>query len=177
MGARVNIAGKKFNFLTAISFHETSKAGAKWLCICDCGNTTVVNSLKLRSGRTMSCGCYRKALTPNKRHGAANKTKTYKTWKEMRHRCMNANATQFKWYGGKGVSITDRWNDFAMFLEDMGERQPNTTLDRIDPSGNYEKSNCRWATPKQQAETNSGCFKKGFIPWNHPFLRPDEANR
>ena len=96
----------------------------------------------------------------------ANKSKTYRTWKEMRQRCGNPNADQYKWYGGRGVKICERWSDFVNFLVDMGERPEGKTIDRIDSDKDYEPSNCRWATPKEQAETNRGVFKKGHKPWN-----------
>lgn len=78
----------------------------------------------------------------------------------MRNRCNNPNATQYKWYGGKGIKVCKEWDDYTVFLLDMGERPEGKTLDRLDNSKNYTKTNCRWATPKEQAENNSGCFKK-----------------
>lgn len=82
----------------------------------------------------------------------------------MRQRCNNPNSDQWKWYGGRGISICERWDNFTLFLEDMGERPQGHSIDRINPDGNYEPSNCRWATPKQQAENNRGCFKPKLIP-------------
>lgn len=79
----------------------------------------------------------------------------------MRQRCQNPNSDKWKWYGGRGVSVCPQWEAFEIFLADMGERPAGHTLDRRDSDGNYEKDNCRWATPKQQAETNRGVFKKG----------------
>ena len=84
----------------------------------------------------------------------------------MRRRCLNPHATQYKWYGGRGIAICQRWDSFENFAADMGERPAGTSLDRINPDRGYEPGNCRWATPKQQAETNRGLFKKGLVPWN-----------
>ena len=155
----IDLTGTKFNFLTVLEKFDTTSAGARWLCLCDCGEKTVVNSLKLRKGFTKSCGCHRRSIKANKTHGMANKTKTYKTWKCMRHRCNNRNSTQYKWYGAKGITYDKAWDDFLVFLADMGERPDGKTLDRINPDLGYFKDNCRWATPKEQAETNRGLFK------------------
>lgn len=83
-------------------------------------------------------------------HGMYN-TRTYHTWEGMKQRCLNPNATRYNEYGAVGIKLCDRWLDFKNFLEDMGERPVGKTLDRIDPFGNYESENCRWATPKEQS--------------------------
>jgi hypothetical protein len=79
-------------------------------------------------------------------------TPTYRTWKGMLQRCRDINDTGWKYYGGRGISVCEEWYDFSKFLADMGERPKGKTLDRIDRDGNYEPSNCRWATPVQQAK-------------------------
>jgi hypothetical protein len=160
MSKAINLTGQKFNLLTALSIYDSKPSGIRWLCICDCGKQAVVNTLKLRIGTTKSCGCHRKICFTNKTHGLANKSRTYKTWKEMRNRCNNPNAVQYKWYGGKGIRVCELWNDYTIFLSDMGDRPEGKTLDRLNNSLGYSRSNCRWATPKEQAQNNSGCFKK-----------------
>jgi len=162
--AVVDILGERFGSLTVTGRSERkSKAGALWVCLCDCGGETVTTSLKLRDGHTKSCGCRRakSIIKHNLKHGQANKTRTYKTWKEMRQRCMNKNKDNFKWYGGRGIEVCAEWDDFKKFWLDMGDRPEDMTLDRIDSDGNYTPENCRWATAKQQAVTNRGCFGHG----------------
>lgn len=160
MTKTINLTGQKFNLLTVICEYDSTSVGVRWLCICDCGKQSVVNSLKLRRGFTKSCGCVRAARVLNFVHGLANKSRTYRTWKEMRNRCNNPNATQYKWYGGKGIRVCPEWDDYTVFLSDMGDRPEGKTIDRLDNSLGYSRSNCRWATPKEQAENNSGCFRK-----------------
>lgn len=140
-----------------------SKASSYWVCACDCGKEKIVSLSKLKAGTTKSCGCLRttKIKIFNHKHGFANKSITYRSWKEMRQRCLNPNSDKWKWYGGRGISICDDWNSFDKFLSDMGERPAGMSIDRIDPDGDYCPENCRWATPKQQAETNRGCFQIG----------------
>lgn len=160
MGKTIDITGQKFGRLTVTGKSvRLSLAGALWECSCDCGGTTVVNSLKLRTGKTQSCGCYRKEILDQTTHGLSNKSRTYRTWKEMRNRCNNPNADNWKWYGGRGIRICPEWNDYAVFLADMGERPEGMTLDRKNGDEDYSPSNCRWATAKQQAENNRGCFR------------------
>lgn len=152
MSGLINITGTKYNKLTVLyKVKAKSKASAYWLCKCDCGQETVVAGCKLKSGSTKSCGCHRKTLFNNRKHGMANKTRTYRTWKEMRQRCLNPNSDKAKWYSKRGITICDRWlTSFEAFLKDMGERPEKKSLDRIDVNGNYEPSNCRWATQKEQ---------------------------
>ena len=166
MGAFVDLTGQTFDRLVVLHRGKGNKAGATWKCACTCGQVTEVSSGKLRSGHTKSCGCLKKDKKANLKHGLANKSSTYKTWKEMRNRCNNPNATQYKWYGAKGIRVCEEWGDYTAFLRDMGDRPSGKTLDRVDPGKGYSKNNCRWASPVEQATTNRGCFRTGNIPWN-----------
>lgn len=155
----IDIVGTKFGRLTVLRRVANDKRGRPvWECSCDCGKQCDKAALSLRSGDCRSCGCLRlettgaRGLHINKKHGRTH-TPEYRSWRAMFTRCNNPNHVHFKRYGGRGVSICDRWNDFEKFLSDMGERPSSThSLDRYpNKDGNYEPTNCRWANPKEQA--------------------------
>ncbi len=155
---KFDLTNTKFGKLTALSYEGTSKSGhALWKCICDCGNEKVTRSSALRKGEVVSCGCIHREnarkLGLSKRvhgHNSSGKSTTYYTWCGMKERCSNPNSVSYKYYGAKGVTYHDDWEDFNNFLRDMGERPEGLTLDRINPYGNYEKNNCRWSTQEEQ---------------------------
>lgn len=128
-----------------------------WVCLCSCGNRSIVTSNALLSGNTTACGCVKKALDKVRLKTHGNTAKNYKSpeyqsWSNMIDRCANPNNPQYHLYGGRGIYVCDRWKIFANFLSDMGVRPKGTSLDRFpNNDGIYELSNCRWTTPKQQA--------------------------
>lgn len=156
-----DITGQVFARLTVISratnYQKNTRTYAQWFCQCICGNTSIVRADQLRNGRTKSCGCLFKEaqIRSGKRNGklikhGGSKTRTYISWKSMRQRCNDSHATGYEYYGGRGIQVCIAWDDYAIFLQDMGVRPDDTSLDRIDPNGHYEPSNCRWSTRKAQ---------------------------
>ena len=142
-----DLTGKRFGRLTAL-YHGHHGPFVVWHCLCDCGKTTITRAIRLIHNQTKSCGC---ANVHPKTHGMT-KTPTWGSWKAMRGRVSNPNTAGYKRYGGRGITIDPRWQKFENFLADMGECPSSEySLDRIDPNGNYERGNCRWATAKEQA--------------------------
>jgi len=159
MGKIIDITDKKFNMLTArkmIGLIPLGKAGKKralWECDCDCGKTGVrVTSNALRNNNTKSCGCYKTQVIRRPKTHGYSRTRIYETWSNMISRCEYGNRPDFEHYGGRGISVCQRWRDsFEDFLADMGDRPfPRATLERINVNGNYEPGNVRWATQKEQ---------------------------
>lgn len=150
---RIEMIGKKFGRLTVLEeCKERDKYKYKvYKCQCDCGNIIYVNSNKLKSGNTKSCGCLKAdQLAKHKKC----KTRLYSIYNNMKNRCYNKKHRDYKYYGGRGIAICDEWlNDFQAFYDWAidNDYKENLTIDRLDVNGDYEPSNCRWATPKQQA--------------------------
>lgn len=121
-----------------------------WLCECDCGNKIVRPAHRIKTAAVKSCGCLTHDNKPSLRHGLAD-TPIHMSWMAMRQRCLNPKNKAYKNYGGRGITICERWNTFENFLADMGNKPEGFELERIDVNGNYEPSNCKWATPLEQS--------------------------
>jgi hypothetical protein len=146
------MAGERFGRLSVVRRAGNSAAGiATWLCLCDCGNRTVVMGSNLRRGRTKSCGCYgRQTGTMNTRHGHSKqyrKSPEYSAWSSLLARCYRPTNDAFPWYGGAGITVCKRWrSSFSAFLADVGLRPaPNFILIRKYKDRNYTPSNCEWS--------------------------------
>ena len=151
-----DMTGQKFGFLTVIrrdgDYPRPTGTHAKWVCQCRCGREAIVTGNHLRCGKTKSCGCHKGGVT----HGHTRNrvvTRDYSTYLAMVKRCVNPNDDAWHLYGGRGITVCDRWrNSFQAYLEDMGPKPEGLTLDRINVNGNYEPGNCRWATWKVQRD-------------------------
>lgn len=161
MGEKRDLIGQKFNYLTPIERYERYKNGKTYyLCRCDCGKLTIVEKGALVSGRTKSCGCYHKKRTSemNTKHSHSTE-KLYYVWKAIKKRCYCKTDMHYKYYGSKGITVCDEWkSDYMAFRNwafENGYKEMTTytnyTIDRINPFGNYEPSNCRIADWKTQA--------------------------
>lgn len=146
---RRNEIGNRYNKLNVIDYHGRAKDGhAAWLCLCDCGNWSIVLGGNLRSGCTTSCGC----SEGNYKHGGRY-TRIYSTWAQMKQRSNNPNCADYKWYGGKGIQVCASWDtfeEFSVWAKSSGYTD-ELTIDRIDSDGNYCPENCQWVTLSENA--------------------------
>lgn len=161
-----NIAGKQFGKWRVLDHvRRYGRCKLMWHCRCDCGVERWVNAQNLHSGKTTSCGCQMSSISRSRftTHGSS-KTAEYKIWMAMKMRCYNQNSKAWINYGQRGIIVCERWrNSFPNFIADIGLRpSPHYSLERINVNGNYEPSNCKWATSKEQRnnQRRSEFFKK-----------------
>lgn len=155
MGKVFDLSGKKLNRFTVIRYYGLNKSRkALWLCRCDCGKEVVVVGQNIRNGASKSCGCYGLEVLEKRNvdHGLSG-TRLHRIWIGMRERCHKERVAGYKNYGGKGVKVHPEWSSdylsFYTWAMNNGYKE-NLTLDRRDPTGDYEPGNCQWITRAEQ---------------------------
>lgn len=173
MSSKIHIIGQKFNRLT-----PTKKVGEYHWCRCDCGADKLVRTDKIKSGLTKSCGCWaaevtaarKKPAKPPKAATPLDKQQLRKRWYSMQRRCTNPKDPQWKNYGGRGITVCARWNDFELFYADMrASFRPHLQLERIDNSLGYSPENCTFATPLAQGRNRRDNV---LVAWRNGTMHP-----
>jgi hypothetical protein len=181
---RINLIGQRFGKLIVIKFVFKKNGNVCWECLCNCGNTTIVNTSNLRRKHTLSCGCLRKKrlLESLTKHGMSH-TRFWNIWRNMRQRCFDENTVNYNRYGGRGIKVCNRWLKFKNFKDDMyksykehvkifGEKK--TQIDRKNYNKNYYKKNCRWVNLFEQANNKKN---NHFLTYNNQTLTISQWER
>lgn len=172
-----DLKGMKFGKLTILEHAGKCRSGKTlWLAECECGNRNTYRTGNLQSGQATKCRfCQNTTHGHTKGKEKHGLSKTYKSWAGMIGRCYTKSNSSYKYYGALGVTVCDKWlESFENFLTDMGERPEARSLDRINPYGNYESDNCRWATAKEQAMNKRDPNR---TPWNKGLKIPFKSRK
>lgn len=153
-----DITGQRYGRLLVLRLaRERKNGGSVWWCRCDCGVEKEIRSGSLRKkngDKTVSCGCFQKEASSacHTTHGLSQTSDVYWTWVQMRYRCSSPSSDSYPSYGGRGIRVDPRWENFEIFMADMGPKPgPDYTLERVNNNGNYGPDNVIWATPKTQS--------------------------
>lgn len=147
-----DITGNQFKFLSVLGY----LGKGKWHCKCECGNVKIVSTAKLNNGHVKSCGCL--AKTNAVKHNAIG-TREYITWTNIKARCTNPNNNSYHNYGGRGITVCDKWlESFENFYEDMGNCPKGFSIERVNNNKGYNKNNCIWASSKTQSMNRRSNF-------------------
>lgn len=160
-----DLTGKRFGRWTVLKRAENAGGRVRYVCLCDCGERRKVLAQNLTNGRSESCGCSNREKAASRMQKQAtthgeSKTRLYSTWKAMRVRCNAKNGRDVKLYSGRGIKVCEEWNKFEPFRDwamSHGYRD-DLEIDRIDNNGNYEPSNCRWATRTEQVRNRQNTY-------------------
>lgn len=175
LGQREDISGRVFHCLTVIEFsHRKEYPSGQfqniWKCVCECGTETLASLSQLKNGKKKSCGCKASEFIASSRttHGHASHRKngrfdrTYLVWRNMKARCMNPKSDRYSSYGGRGISVCERWLKFENFLVDMGECAEGMSLERRNVDGDYTTDNCMWIPSADQLENKQRTIRITF---------------
>lgn len=167
MPGRKNEIGNTYGRLCVLALAKSKHKGARWSCQCSCGNITIVKGIDLRRKHVKSCGCLQKEIASQNKFGrninyidGRSNHPLYKTYCGMLERCYNRKSEAYKWYGALGIMVCNEWlNNFWQFVTDMGFKPEGMSIERINTFGNYEPSNCKWATITEQNRNQRRHYK------------------